>query len=579
MAFTKPIQSTISCNSTSSKQRPLILFLIILISFPLLFLSSAFFPNPQIVDVSTYRRKKVKPPKWLRVILEAHLTPYETLRVGLVNFKDPKRSHLNLGGAVEPVTIDFEPVSSNITWEKLFPEWIDETNPEGWCPEIPMPQAGKFSRLDVVVAQLPCPEEKVEIDINGNRRKAGMRDVDRLQISLATAHLVVENGVDSQDKEVYAVFTAKCEPMFELFRCEDLMWHKGDYWVYKPNLEKLREMISMPVGSCALAHPYGGISGTISRQLQASTNELPQELQLLRRTTPSTYTPREAYVTVLHSSEDYVCGAIALAQSILQTNTTKDLILLADRTISHHSVLGLQAAGWKIKRIQRIKSPNAKSDAYNKWNYSKLRIWQLIEYNKLMFIDSDFIVLHNIDHFFDYPQLSAAPNDKWLFNSGIMLLQPSKCFFDNLMSKRYAYKSYNGGDQGYLNEVITWWHRLTLKLNFMKFFDKEGGARLVPKDRYTVHFLGTKPWLCYRDYDCNWDRQDYHRFASDDAHGKWWQVYDAMPKELQNYCGMTIKQDRGVRNRKARAQNANLTDGHWKIELKDPRQFNLVESL
>lgn len=284
-------------------------------------------------------------------------------------------------------------------------------------------------------------------------------------------------------------------------------------------------------------------------------------------------------MTVLHSSEDYVCGAIALAQSILQTNTTKDLVLLADHTICHHSILGLQAAGWKIKRIDRIRSPNAKIDAYNKWNYSKLRIWQLIEYDKLIFIDSDFVVLRNIDHFFDYPQLSAAPNDKWLFNSGIMLLEPSKCFFDYLMSKRYTLKSYNGGDQGYLNEVLTWWHRLTLKLNFMKFFDKEGGERLVPEDRYTVHFLGTKPWLCYRDYDCNWDRQDYHQFASDDAHVKWWQVYDSMPKKLQKYCGMTRKQDRGVRNRKAMARKANLSDGHWKIELKDPRQYHLVESL
>jgi hypothetical protein len=48
-----------------------------------------------------------------------------------------------------------------------------------------------------------------------------------------------------------------------------------------------------------------------------------------------------ANVTVLHSSEAYVCGAIALAQSILRTkknnilqynkNYTRDLILLADK--------------------------------------------------------------------------------------------------------------------------------------------------------------------------------------------------------------------------------------------------------
>ena len=306
-----------------------------------------------------------------------------------------------------------------------------------------------------------------------------------------------------------------------------------------------------------------------TRQLQANPNQ-----QLEHQTTR-----REAYVTILHSSEDYVCGAIALAQSILQTNTNKDLVLLADRTISDHSIAGLQAAGWKIKRIDRIRSPNAMVDAYNEWNYSKLRVWQLTEYDKVMFIDSDLIVLRNIDHFFDFPQLSAAPNSKWIFNSGIMILEPSECFFDYLMSKRYALKSYNGGDQGYLNEVLTWWHRLTKKLNFMKFFgNKKEEDRLVPEDRYTIHFLGMKPWTCYRDYDCNWDRKDYQVFASDAVHARWWQVYDAMAPELQPYCAMTAQTDSRIRKRRQRAQKANLSDGHWKIEIKDPRQYNLVSS-
>lgn len=179
--------------------------------------------------------------------------------MGLINFKHSERSHLKLGGTVsEVVVINVELVSSNITWEKLFPEWIDETNPKGWCPDIPMPDPGEYPRLDVVVARLPCVEEREEIDDNGNRRKAGIRDVHRLQISLATAHLVVES---SQEKDVYAVFVAKCEPMLELYRCDDLIWHRGEYWVYKPNVEKLRELVRMPVGSCALAHPHAGNSG------------------------------------------------------------------------------------------------------------------------------------------------------------------------------------------------------------------------------------------------------------------------------------------------------------------------------
>ena len=50
---------------------------------------------------------------------------------------------------------------------------------------------------------------------------------------------------------------------------------------------------------------------------------------------------KEAYVTVLHSSEAYVCGAIALAQSIHQINSTRDLVLLADDLIGLKSTSAL----------------------------------------------------------------------------------------------------------------------------------------------------------------------------------------------------------------------------------------------
>ena len=313
--------------------------------------------------------------------------------------------------------------------------------------------------------------------------------------------------------------------------------------------------------------------------MQANPNQLHEQLQITRPSAKNNQRPRHAYVTLLHSSEDYVCGAIALAQSIRQTNSTKDLVLLVDNSISDHSILGLQAAGWKVKRIERIRSPHARINAYNEWNYSKLRVWQLTDYDKVMFIDADFIVLHNIDHFFNYPQLSASPNNNWLFNSGIMILEPSKCFFDTLMSKRYTLKSYNGGDQGYLNEVLTWWHRLTTRLNFMKFFPKKESDRSIPEDRHTIHFLGMKPWTCYRDYDCNWDRADYHRYASDEVNARWWQVYDGMSTELQAHCGMTQEKDRRVRKGREIAQKANIFDEHWKIAIKDPRQFQLVSSV
>lgn len=284
------------------------------------------------------------------------------------------------------------------------------------------------------------------------------------------------------------------------------------------------------------------------------------------------YQPREAYVTVLHSSEAYVCGAIALAQSIIQSNSTKELVLLADDYISAKSLEGLKAAGWKIKRIKRIRSPHAPKDAYNEWNYSKLRIWQLLEYDKVIFIDSDFIVLRNLDEFFVYPQLSAVGNDGYRFNSGLMLVEPSKCTFQTLMRKRFTVASYNGGDQGFLNEVFTWWHRWPGRVNFLKFFGDANDLRgSIPTNLYTIHYLGVKPWMCYQDYDCNWDMLGFQKFASDLAHQKWWQVYEAMPENLRPYCELTPRMDARIKKWRRKAKNASLPDRHWRMKVNDPR--------
>ncbi|XP_022862042.1 putative UDP-glucuronate:xylan alpha-glucuronosyltransferase 4 [Olea europaea var. sylvestris] len=288
--------------------------------------------------------------------------------------------------------------------------------------------------------------------------------------------------------------------------------------------------------------------------------------------------PREAYVTVLHSSENYVCGAIALAQSIIKTNTTKDLVLLADvDRISQYFLKGLREAGWKIKPIRRIRSSHSKRHAYNEYNYSKLRIWQLKNYDKVMFIDSDFIVLKNIDKFFNYPQLSAVSNDKHIFNSGLMLIEPSICTFKTLMKKRFSVASYNGGDQGFLNEIFPWWHRLPGKLNHLKYFDDiNDQMHEIPDDLYAMHYLGLKPWMCYQDYDCNWDSLEYQIFASDMAHERWWNVYKGMPKKLKQYCSLTSEMAARIQKHRAKAKNANFVDGHWKIKVKDPRRLSIL---
>ncbi|XP_070682335.1 UDP-glucuronate:xylan alpha-glucuronosyltransferase 2-like [Malus domestica] len=482
------------------------------------------------------------------------------MKFAMVNMDEYDLSEWDKLGKTIP--IHFNHISDNIKWDDLFPTWIDEEEESDvpTCPKIPMLNIQIYEKMDMVVAKLPCkyPEE------------GWRREVFRLQVHLIVANLAVRRGKrDGNRKTTKMLFWSKCRPMLEIFRCDDLVRQEGNWWLFEPDMARLRQKVSLPVGTCNLALPFWGQQVYDLAKIQGTTNK----------------PKREAYVTVLHSSDSYVCGAITLAKSLLQTGTKRDLVLLLDNSISAPKRDALSDAGWKLHVIERIRNPRGKKGTYNEYNYSKFRLWQLIEYDKIIFIDADIIVLRNLDLLFHFPQMSAISNSGYLFNSGIMVIEPSNCTFKFLMDHRDDIVSNNGGDQGYLNEVFVWWHRVLKKVNAMTYFpanrtnnttiqDKQFGAD--PPKIFAIHYLGWKPWLCYRDYDCNWDTKGRHVFASDVAHERWWRVHDTVEEGLQRFCGLTKQRKDYLDSTRSEARKLGFPDEHWKINITDPRQHHLV---
>lgn len=467
--------------------------------------------------------------------------------VGLLNFNDKENDDWKqLLPDAEHIVLHLDHVLNNITWESLYPEWIDEEEefevPS--CPSLPrLPVPGK-PRIDLIAVKLPC-----------NKSGDWARDVARLHLQLAVARLA---ATAKSYHPVRVLLVTECFPIPNLFTCKELVAREGNIWLYEPNLNTMRGKLQLPVGSCELSVP-----------LQAKDRFY------------SASAHREAYATILHSAHVYVCGAIAAAQSIRMAGSTRDLVILVDKTISEYHRGGLEAAGWKIHTIERIRNPKAERDAYNEWNYSKFRLWQLTDYDKIIFIDADLLILRNIDFLFEMPEISAIGNNATLFNSGVMVIEPSNCTFQLLMDHINEIESYNGGDQGYLNEIFTWWHRIPKHMNFLKHFwegdeeeKKEMKTRLFGADPpvlYVLHYLGLKPWLCFRDYDCNWNVDILQEFASNVAHKRWWKIHDAMPENLQKFCLLRSKQKAALEWDRRQAEKGNYTDGHWKIKIKDPR--------
>ncbi|KAI0496152.1 hypothetical protein KFK09_022459 [Dendrobium nobile] len=472
----------------------------------------------------------------------------ENLKVGLLNFNSTEiKNWQNLLPTAKFSKVQLDNAGKNLTWDDLYPEWIDEEeeSDEPSCQNLPNPKVPRRSQFGLVAVKLPC-----------NRTGNWTRDIARLHLQHAAAKLSVDSK-EGHDPALVLLVT-DCLPIPNLFSCKHLVARKGNIWLYKPNLQVLMQKLKFPIGSCELSLPF-------EHKVRPS----------------STNAHREAYATILHSEDEYVCGAIAAAQSIRLTGSTRDLIILVDETISSHYKNGLEAAGWKIKKIRRIRNPKATKDAYNEWNYSKFRLWQLTEYNKIIFIDADLLVLRNIDFLFTMPEISATGNNGTLFNSGVMVIEPSNCTFKLLMEHINDIKSYNGGDQGYLNEIFTWWHRIPRHMNFLKHFwigdDGEEKAKKTslfgaePPVLYVLHYLGFKPWLCFRDYDCNWNVDFMQEFASDVAHQKWWRVHDSMPKKLQKFCLLSTQRKAALEWDRRQAEKVNYSDGHWKRNVTDAR--------
>ncbi|KAL0325600.1 UNVERIFIED_CONTAM: UDP-glucuronate:xylan alpha-glucuronosyltransferase 2 [Sesamum radiatum] len=387
------------------------------------------------------------------------------MRIGMVNMDDEDVSEWKAHGQVVP--IPFERVSNMFEWKALFPEWIDEEEEYSGslCPEIPMPDLDKYEKMDLIVAKLPCraPEE------------GWNRDVFRLQVHLLVANMAVRMGRWEWGGRMKVVFLSQCMPMVELFRCNELAGKEGEWWYYRPEMSRLEQKVTMPIGSCNLALPlwddkvhYGGPISSMTANPMGNQPSVrciqdpihhpkskPAKARSLRHGSPLLRILRLRCNNPSHS--------------LLQTRTRRDLIP-PRHSISEPARQALSRAGWTLRFIKRIRNPRAEKGSYNEYNYSKFRLWQLTDYDKVIFIDSDVVVFRNLDILFHFPQMSATGNDGSIFNSGVMVIEPSNCTFRMLMNRRKEIVSYNGGDQGFLNEVFVWWQRLPRRVNFLKNF-------------------------------------------------------------------------------------------------------------
>ncbi|EKX51383.1 hypothetical protein GUITHDRAFT_65972, partial [Guillardia theta CCMP2712] len=99
-------------------------------------------------------------------------------------------------------------------------------------------------------------------------------------------------------------------------------------------------------------------------------------------------------------------------------------------------------------------------DAWDQSGYTKLNIWKLTEFSKLVYVDADCLVMESIDDLFSRETRFAAAPDTFppdRFNAGVLVVEPSLEVFEDMISRIGVMHSYDGGDTGFLNSYFHDW--------------------------------------------------------------------------------------------------------------------------
>ncbi len=223
-----------------------------------------------------------------------------------------------------------------------------------------------------------------------------------------------------------------------------------------------------------------------------------------------------SYITVL-STEDYLEGVLCLVESLRKTGTNYPISVLITNSIPMKTEQILKNYNLNVIRRNKINIPNSiksKNDigTFSHWTntFDKLLIFELTQFDKLVYLDSDMYVRKNIDELFEKENMSATIdrrngpfiNKEWMkLTSGLMVIEPKKGIISHFLniivdieSKRESI-----GDQDILQEYDTKWDKkrnLHLDVKYNMFFPHidyyTQYSNYTLDDIHIVHFIYSK---------------------------------------------------------------------------------------
>lgn len=180
-----------------------------------------------------------------------------------------------------------------------------------------------------------------------------------------------------------------------------------------------------------------------------------------------------AYVT-LASGPVYILAARTLAHSMDEAGCKHPRVIMltfdAPATVRRQLI----RERWDVRDVPRLPSPYDDKGEMTRQTFSMLWAFNQTDFKRMLYIDTDFIVVNNVDELFNCGVWCAAYSNRergGRFNAGLQVITPSSEFFEQLVSDAVSgqFTSYNRGVQGFLNEAMPHWCSFGAVRSWVKF--------------------------------------------------------------------------------------------------------------
>lgn len=222
----------------------------------------------------------------------------------------------------------------------------------------------------------------------------------------------------------------------------------------------------------------------------------------------------EVFLTTLNT-DNYLTGVLVLSKNIREFCNHRLVVLVSDdldrstyEILNKHQITFISIENSKVS--DGLIKDGGNNSYFGHWvnTLFKLKIFDLVQFEKIVYIDSDMMIQASLDDLFKKEDMSAVIAGKSFpgnenyedLNSGIFVFHPRKGLADQLISliPIVADKKKYFGDQDVLAENFKdWRYKKNLHLpeeynvfwRYYNFYSKQSTVKVV-------HFIGkTKPWM------------------------------------------------------------------------------------